>query len=633
MNPSSPQDAHYAVDFESYYDDDEVSIKTLGGYMYLQHPQCDIYMVAIYGPDVDYVGPPADAPWGKISGKLWVSHNRAFDQLVYERLIELGTVKAKFQPSEWQCTANMGVYFAAARDLAGAAKALLGESANKEMRNYMKGKTWQEAVEAGKADALCDYARQDAKLCYRLWLKWADKWPEQERELGQLTIRMGWHGLYVDQERVERGIKHLEKLMFAADQLIPWVGQVDGKGKPVKRLSPPQLAMACREAGIPAPSSVAQDSEECEEWLDTYGKDYPWVMALRDWRRCNAICQKLRTVQLRVQENGRMQYGLKYFGAHPGRWSGDSGWNVQNLQKEVSYDVDLRACIIPAPGKKFIIADFSQIQPRCLAWVVKNWEFLELCAQGMSPYEAHARISMKWEGGNLKSEAPKSYALAKARLLALGFQAGFLKFITMAKKYQADACFTEPVTDAQTENFLVWLRKVGNPDWSRKWEVADADTRRMYVNSWLIVMEFRASNRAIVDLWESLEKDFKESHVHGTFDMVLPSGRHMFYRQISARGGQWTAQTQRFGPREHFYGGKLTENLIMGMERDVVAEAMLRLDKAGHRIVLPVHDEVVIECEPKVTCEEISLIISQDVSWLPGCPIACEAKEAMAYCK
>jgi hypothetical protein len=632
---SSPQAPHYAVDFESYYDD-EVSIKTLGGYMYLQHPQCDIYLVSIYGPDVDYVGSPDKAPWGKIAGHLWVSHNRAFDQLVYERLIELGTVKAKFQPSEWQCTANMSVYFAAPRDLAGASKALLGESANKEMRNYMKGKTWQEAVEAGKADALCDYARQDAKLCYRLWLKWADKWPDKEQELAQLTIRMGWRGVYVDLPRVEAGIAHLTTLMFDADQQIPWVGQVDAKGKPIKRLSPPQLAMACRELGIPAPSSVAQDSEECEEWLDTYGATCPLVMALRTWRRCNAILQKLLTMRARVQANGRMQYGLKYFGAHTGRWSGDTGYNVQNLPKEEMFGVDLRPCIIPEPGKKFIIADLSQIEPRIEAWIVKDEPFLDLCRKGMSPYEAHARLTMNWTGGKLKDELPKSYALAKARILALGYGAGFLKFITMAKKYDADACFDGEVTEEQTNAFLDWLKMVGNPDWNRKWETADADKRRIFVNSWLIVTDYRASNPAIAGdagLWSSLERDFKESHVHGVFDMVLPSSRHLFYRQISGRGGQWTAQTQRFGARTHFYGGKLVENLVQASARDVFAEAKLRLDAAGHQIVLSVHDEVVVETELTTPLATIKHIISQDVSWLPGCPIACEAKETYAYCK
>lgn len=626
---SSP---HYAVDFESYYDD-EVSIKTLGGWMYLQHPKTDIYMVSIYGPDVDYVGPPGDAPWKKIKGKLWVSHNAAFDELVYRRLIELGTVDGSIQPSDWQCTANMSVYFAAPRDLAGASKALLGEVTSKAMRNWMKGRSWQDAITEGKADDLCQYARQDAKLCYRLWLRWADKWPQQERELGQLTTQMSWRGVYVDQERVKAGIDLLTTKMFHADQDIPWVGTFDAKGKPVKRLSAPRLAQACRDEGIPAPASVAQDSEECDEWLDTYGESYPWVMALRTWRRSNALREKMLTMQSRVQPNGRMQYGLKYFGAHTGRWSGDQGWNAQNLQKEELFGVDLRRCIIPEPGKKFIIADLSQIEPRIEAWIVEDHDFLELCRKGMSPYEAHARVSMNWEGGNLKSEAPKTYALAKARVLALGYGAGFLKFITMARKYDADACFDAAVSEEDITRFDNWLARVGNDDWTRQWNSADDETRRIFVNSWLIVMEYRASNTKIADLWKRLEEEFKLSHKDGVYDMVLPSGRHLFYRQISGRGGQWTAQTQRFGPREHFYGGKLAENLVQATARDVFAEAKLRLDKAGHQIVLSVHDEVVIETDKETPLIEVEKIISLDVSWLPGCPIACEAKEEMAYCK
>lgn len=619
-----------AVDYEVYYDD-EVSIKTLGGYKYLQHPEADIYLVAIRSAEVDYVGHPSNAPWEKIAGLLWVSHNAAFDALVYQRLIGLKTVKPKFMPSDWQCTANMACYFAAPRNLAGAAKALLGEIANKELRNYMRGKRWAQAVEEGKADPLCNYAREDARLCRRLWEKWSDKWPEQERSLSQLTIEMGWRGVYADKERIDRGIKHLTSLMFLADQEIPWSGDSDAKGKPIPRLSPGRLALACREKGIPAPASVAKDSPECDEWLEKYGKDHPWVTALRTWRGANAVREKLRTIKARIQANGRVQYDLLYFGGHTGRWSSAAGLNLQNLAREEMYGVDIRACIIPEPGKKLIIADLSQIEPRIEAWIVKDTKFLDLCAQGMSPYEAHARISMNWTGGNLKKEAPKVYALAKARVLALGYGAGFLRFITMAKKYDADACFDSPVSPAQTESFVTWLAKIKNQDWLRQWEAADATQKRTFVNSWLIVMDYRRSNPAVVDLWESLEKEFKESHVHGVFDMVLPSGRHMFYRQISGRGGQWTCQTQRFGPRIHTYGGKLVENLVQATARDVFAEAKLRLWKAKYQIVLSVHDEVVIECDPSVNCEEIVSIMEQPVAWLPGCPIACSAHEATQY--
>lgn len=624
--------SHYAVDYETYYDD-EVSIKTLGAYQYLRHPQADIYLVSIYGPDVDFVGHPSDAPWAKIAHKLWVSHNAAFDALVWQRLLELGAVKAKHSPSDWQCTANMSVYFAARRDLAGAAKALLGEVHSKELRNYMKGKSWGQAVEEGKADALCDYARTDAKLCWRLWSKWADKWPAQERELGQLTIQMGWEGVYVDRERVEKGIKSLRTQMWEADKEIPWAGAVDDKGKEIPRLSPKKLAEICREKGIPAPASVAQDSEECEEWLETYGNDHKWVMALRTWRRCNALLKKLETMLVRIQDSGRMGYGLKYFGAHTGRWSGDSGWNVQNLQKDESFGVDLRACIIPAPGKKFVIADLSQIEPRIEAWLVKDTEFLALCAKGMSPYEAHARLSMNWTGGNLKKEQRRTYDLAKARILALGYGAGFLKFITMAKKYDADACFNVPVMEEQVGQFVSWLEKVQNKDWLRQWEAADENLRRTFVNSWCIVMDYRASNPKIVDLWDELEDQFRSGYKDGVFQMTLPSGRSLFYRQISQRGGQWTCQTERFGPRIHTYGGKLTENLVQATARDVFAEAKLRLAKAKHKVVLSVHDEVVVECDPSVDKDEIASIMEAPVAWLPGCPIACEASDSDKYCK
>ncbi len=79
----------YAIDFETYYDK-ETSITTLGTWHYLRHQNADIYMVAIKGPGVDFVGPPKMAPWDKIEGGRWVAHNYAFDGSCVERLHELG---------------------------------------------------------------------------------------------------------------------------------------------------------------------------------------------------------------------------------------------------------------------------------------------------------------------------------------------------------------------------------------------------------------------------------------------------------------------------------------------------------------------------------------------------------------
>lgn len=629
----------YSVDYETYYDTKRsITIQALGTWTYLRHADVEVYLVSIFGPGVDFCGHPKDAPWHQIRGSRWVSHNQAFDGQVWNYLVEEGICDKSNGPTDWQCTANMAVFLGAQRNLAEAAEALLQVKVNKDMRRWMDGKTWNDAIEQGKADAMIEYARQDAVRCWELWTKWSDKWPRKERELAAITTKMGWHGLYIDQEQIKRDIKHLKTLMWEADQKIPWAGELKENGDEVPRMSPARLAQECRKVGIPAPASVAKDSEECEAWLDKYGQEYPWVSALRVYRRVNVLCKKLETMLIRVMPNGRMPFSLKYWGAHTGRWSGDSGWNAQNLPKEEMFGVDLRRRIIPAPGKKFIIADLSQIEPRVQAWITHDFAFLDLCAKGMSPYEAHARETMGWTGGDLKKVEPARYALAKARILALGYGAGYLKFIQMVKLYITDPAYLEeifgaPVTKKDVDDFLFWLHKVKHQDWIDDWNNCDEQGKLTRVNSWLIVMQFRKSAPQNPELWEALNHSFKQSLKDGKFELGLPSGRWMVYRRISCAGGNWTATTSIGGRREKFYGGKLTENLVQATARDVFAEAKLRLWNKGFQVVLTVHDEVVIECDLNVTCEEIKAIIEEPVSWLPGCPIACEAHEKMEYCK
>lgn len=91
-----------AVDFETYYISEKKAKKAgvsactveLGGnWGYCRHPDWEAYMVSIYSPDVQFVGRPEDAPWEKIKGRVWLSHNRNFDKHVFERLVELGRIK------------------------------------------------------------------------------------------------------------------------------------------------------------------------------------------------------------------------------------------------------------------------------------------------------------------------------------------------------------------------------------------------------------------------------------------------------------------------------------------------------------------------------------------------------------
>jgi hypothetical protein len=468
---------------------------------------------------------------------------------------------------------------------------LLGTELSKDMRGWMKGRTWQDAVDAGRANELTAYALRDAQACLALWDKFSSQWPDHERELARQTMLIGWRGLRADRARVDAGIAHLERVKFDAARLIPWS---DGDS-PV--LSPKALGEACRASGIQPPPSLAEDDPACEEWERIHGAQYPWVGAMRDWRKANALLEKLKTMRARTRPtDGCMGYGLKYFGASTGRWSGDAGYNIQNLPRGESYGVDLRGCIIPRPGHKLVTCDLAQIEPRVLAWLCGDQALLDQLASGTPLYEAHARNAMGWTGGTLKKEDPRLYSLAKARVLGLGYGCGPAKFVAVAK---AMGGITLSPYDAQRT-----------------------------------VAEFRSSNRAIVALWNRLQTDCRRS-VGGTFEIELPSGRTLTYFNVSSLGG-WTFQTERGGPVQRFYGGRLAENLVQATARDVFAEGLLRVERAGFQILFHCHDEVVCEVPDASAPEaaaEISRLMTTTPDWMPGIPLEAETQISDRYCK
>lgn len=657
----------YAVDFETYYDD-EVSIKTLGAYNYLRHPKMDIYLVAIHGPNGSWEGRPEDFQWEAIAGEDWLSHNAGFDALVYERLKEVFPDLPWPDPPAWHCTADLAVYVGAGRALKSAAKQLLQVEVSKAYRNVMKGRHFRDLT-AQETHQVLEAGRADAINCWRLWEQYASRWPENERRLSLLTRQMGWRGVAVDVPGLEAAQQVLGKLLWTAEQKIPWAGEKDEKGKDIPLLSAKVLAAQCRKEGIPAPASMSKDDPDFDEWLTQYGAKYQWAGAVSEYRRINTVAERVDAMLARVQPNGRMGYGWKYFGAHTGRWSGDGGVNVQNQMKnplfvktdltvvreqeeidrltglfadgepmpdDIKHVIDLRSMIVAPKGQKLGIVDLSQIEPRILWWLTGDQVSLDLAASGMSPYEVHARASMSWTGGDLKKEDKRGYALAKARVLALGYGAGWLKFFAMAKMYGVKPeVFDDPLTPAEITHFEEYLQALKNKDGWLAYSGADDTHKRRYGNSWKIVNDFRETNPKTVGLWNKLDYGFKVSRGKD-FEVELPSGRTLRYRNVSGHAG-WTAEvisslTGQLS-RKNFYGGKLCENLDQATARDAFADATLRCVDKGYIPVLSVHDELVFELDEAASLQPIIDEMSVTPAWLPGCPLACEGSTSPFYCK
>jgi hypothetical protein len=627
---------HIAVDFESYYSP-TVSLKKMGVQEYLNHPECEIYLVSAYGDDLNLACSPQDFSWDILHRRTIISHNANFDAQVFDHLKGTGVVPKSIQPDEWNCSANLSAYLGVPRALDGAALQLLDREVSKLARTDMRGKRWRDLNAAQRA-RLYDYSRQDAQIAWEIWEKNADKWPAIERAFSLLTLKSCQYGIALDIGLLYQQLDSLEKQKTFALSKIPWVQDTPPK-PPLSRAA---FDIACDAEGLTPPASLAMSSEECDAWMELYGERYPWVGAMRDFRRANMLAAKIIRMIDRLRPNGRMPYELKYFGAHTGRDSGSGKINLQNLPREPICGVDLRSTIIAPPGKKLVIADFRQIEARVLLYMVKDQKQLELISTGMSPYEAHARTSMGWTGtGNFKNESPRHYLLAKARVLALGYGAGWRKFNAMAYlpaylgKTAAEV-FAAPVTQNQIAAFTDYFLKFEKDKPTiKKWHARTPELEREWVNSWLIVQDFREKNSRIVKFWRHLDQMIRSSH-RESLKIALPSGRYIQYLDILVNEKDGASAVICKGAkliRQKLYGGLATENVISAISRDILRDASIRLSEAGYPIILRVHDELVMEVPEDTDLHPIKVLMAKNPAWLPGCPIDISVDESKRYKK
>jgi len=310
-----------------------------------------------------------------------------------------------------------------------------------------------------------------------------------------------------------------------------------------------------------------------------------------------------------------MVYELRYFGATTGRWSGSGGLNMQNFNRKQVEGLDVRKVIVAPPGFTLAVCDYSQIEARMLLWIAGDEKTMQLLRDhpDMDMYEVHARSTMgytnpmpleKWceqNGSTLRQ-------YAKARVLGLGYRCGAGTFVRVAKMMA-------------------------------KLELSFDEAKRA-------VNDYRASNPLVVGVWERLEDDAYKSWEAGR-DHVVPlpctaydsrCGRLLFYRDLKVLdGGFGKGMTAMIaGERCPLHGGIITENIVSGASRDVMASAWLRCLKAGYSPVMTVHDELVFEVSEATApadLERISSIMTEPLAWAPGLPLKVGGKLMKRYGK
>ena len=622
-----------AIDTETFYSPN-YSIAGHSTRWYVTQPDFDCYMITVANDDMEYVGPPEDFDWDSIRGMTAVAHNASFDERVINRLVELGKIPhADF--AEWQCSADMCVSQQYPRSLAMAVKSVFGHDLPKEMRNWMKGKSWDDAVAQGKDAELTQYAMDDAKWTWKLWKKLSSKWGKEERALSQLTRAMAWDGLPVDTDMVDAGVDELEKQMFETKNRLPWYDEIDpDTKKPYVIYSKKALAIECRKRDLPPPKSLAKDSEDLAKWMKEHGSKMSFVADMQNYARMNTHCKRLKSMRERVYETDRISYNLKYWGADTtGRWSGDAGLNIQNLPSQPKYGVNIRHCIRARKGHKLVVADLSQIEPRCIAFSVGDKDFLKLLASGMSPYEAHARQTMSWTGGELKHEDPELYMLAKVRVLQLGYGSGWYKFYQTVKSY-GQLPILEGVFDKKQELKFLEFAKNYQPLLAKEYETISLEDKVHWGNAYVQVMDFREKNPLITSQWKQHDYAFKSSSGED-YEVELASGRWLKFFDIRPELDGYTCKTQKGSKRRsYFYGANIFQNTIQAMARDCFAWHVLQLDKKGWKPCMHVHDELMLEVpenEVERAESDVLEVMTSNPPWLKGVPLEAEVTTTDHY--
>lgn len=470
--------------------------------------------------------------------------------------------------------------------------------------------------------------------------------PEQEQHLWELDQYINAYGVAVDMGLVQSAL--------AVDETI--TGEL--------------MTEAIQLSGLQNPKSVKQLSnwlteETGEEITDLQKGTVKKLIESVDSdtaRRMLEIRQEISKTSTKkyaatreaVCIDNRIRGLLQFYGANrTGRWAGRLV-QVQNLPRNYLETISharecvkakkmaalkliygnvpdtlsqlIRTAFIPSPGNVLLVADFSAIEARIIAWLAGEQWRLEVFKTHGKIYEASASAMFGVpigliKKGNLEYELRQRGKVAE---LALGYQGASGALISMGA-----------LEKGLTEEEL--------PDIVRRW---------------------RSANKRIVDLWYSLENAALEVMRTGQsvgikglilaresdyrngqdfFTITLPNGRKLFYPKPFLHQNNFGREALHYhGMNQETkkwevvstYGGKLTENIVQAIARDCLAESIKRLAALGYQIVMHVHDEVILDIpEEQADLNTICSIMGQPLPWAPDLLLKAAGFQSYFYMK
>jgi DNA polymerase len=470
--------------------------------------------------------------------------------------------------------------------------------------------------------------------------------PPTEQALWQLNCIVNTRGFRVDRGLAEPARRIAQAAAPEIDaELVRTTG---GAVKGINQLS--RLRTWLGEQGC---TVASLDKKAIEKLLKT--ELSPHVQRVLELRLggAQAAVKKIDALLTRAGDDDRVRGAFRYHGASTGRWAGE-GFQPQNLKRPVVEDLEAavaaittgdyahvcslyekplaivgdctRSMIVAAPKHKLIGADFGAIESRVLAWIAgEEWKldsYRRFDATGDprdEPYCVLACRMLHQPAGSITPDKP-GRAYGKTGDLACGYQGG-----EIAIEKFAPGVFS-----------LAEREQIKN-----EWRAAHPKIREFWSRiNYAALLAVHERGRVVS--YRSIA--FKSN---GAFlQLKLPSGRKLSYPQpriynskdgrsqfvVFADNAEGQFKDCRNGAGA--YGGIWTENVVSGIARDLLAEAMLPIEAAGYPIVLHVHDEVVCEVPENFgSTEEFTKLMTRRPVWALDLPIAAKAWTGKRYCK
>ncbi len=493
---------------------------------------------------------------------------------------------------------------------------------------------------------LAVYAKHDAELTYDLLLKLLPEItrPEAELRLVDHTLRLFIErGVHLDMQAAgalrEAAAHQIEKVLDEAR-----IDRAVAAGDKLVELLKAELAKhgetvpmkSGKKGSIPA---LAKQDEGMKQLVAHKSLR---VQALAHARlavkSAPALEKRISTLMGYAHATGGViPVPLLYYGAHTGRFSGGGGINLQNLPSRVDGPAaQLRGLIVPADGHRFVIVDADKIEARVLAWAAGQTDLVGVFAQGRDVYSEFAssifgeevRKPRPDDPPDVKAQLASRRQLGKTSILGLGYAMGSRTFIESVRNTPDLRDLLD--TGTLTEEFLV-------------------RTHRTYRNKY----------RAIPRFWRATETAFRCAIVDGqrqalgipfmkSGDSVyveLPSRRRLIYHEAEVTpSGELSYVAKRRKSqdgsiketRKRVFGGLLTENIVQAISRDVLVDAMLKLEEMGYVVVLHVHDEIVLQVPAKQAQQALADATQQLATtpdWAEGLPLDADGSVMGRYGK